>query len=141
MLHRELDIILTYDNVSLEDRARLHSLESPEGHREKALYDYTFMLASCFQTGAPYLIMLEDDFLATDDWYGRTKAAIEDLGRRSEHDISIYLRLFYNTRLQGWNFESWPCYLFWSMSFEILLLGILYIFRRYSSLVATFLGF
>jgi hypothetical protein len=84
--------------------------------------------------------MLEDDVVvAADGWYRRTKVALADMEGRSEYTDSIYLRLFYNTRIQGWNSEFWQHYLFWSVIFEILLLGVLWFFHRNNIAVAKFL--
>jgi hypothetical protein len=58
---------------------------------------------------------------------------------RSDYTSSVYLRLFYNTRIQGWNSEFWPHYLFWSVVFESLLVGVLWFLRRSNAAAAKFL--
>lgn len=135
-LHKFADRIVTYEELPPRDKAHLHALESPDGHREKGLYDYSYMLEQCLNTESPYVLVLEDDVLAVEGWYQRTKSAIADLEERPEYDRSIYLRLFYNTRLQGWNSESWPSYLFWSTVFELVLAGML-VALRYSCTTAS----
>lgn len=76
------DEVITYDNVSARDRARMRSQETPKGHMKKALFDYSFMLQKCLDSKAPYILMLEDDVIAADGWYRRTKAALTDkIGR------------------------------------------------------------
>jgi hypothetical protein len=133
------DDVLTYESVSAEDRTRLRFMETPTGHKEKALFDYSYMLRGCLNTTAPYFLLLEDDVLASDGWYPRTKAALKDLESRRQYTNSVYLRLFFNTRIQGWNSESWPYYLVSSLAFEILLIGALYFLRKRSNTAATFL--
>ena len=133
------DEIITYENVSARDKARMRLQETPNGHMKKALFDYSFMLQKCLDSKAPYILMLEDDVIAADGWYRRTKAALADMESRSEYTNSVYLRLFYNTRIQGWNSEFWPHYLFWSVVFEIVLVGALWFLRRSNSAAAKFL--
>lgn len=133
------DEVLTYANVSAKDRARMRSWESPKGHKKKALFDYAYTLQSCFNSSAPYILMLEDDVIAADGWYPRTKAALEDLENQEKYANSIYLRLFYNTRLQGWNSELWPQYLFCSVVFEMLLFGVLWTLYHSNATIAKFL--
>lgn len=133
------DQVLTYANVSARDRARMRFLESPKGHKKKALLDYAYTLQSSYNSSAPYILMLEDDVIAVDGWYPRTKAALKDLENQSQYANSIYLRLFYNTRLQGWNSELWPQYLFWSVVFEMLLFGVLWTLYHNSAAIAKFL--
>jgi len=133
------DEVVTYENVSIWDKARMRSQETPKGHMKKALFDYSFMLRRCLDSQAPYILMLEDDVIAADGWYRRTKAALADLANRPDYASSIYLRLFYNTRIQGWNSEFWPHYLFWSVVFESLLGGILWLLHRNNAAAAGFL--
>jgi GR25 family glycosyltransferase involved in LPS biosynthesis len=133
------DEVITYENVSARDKARMRLQETPNGHMKKALFDYSFMLQKCLDSKAPYILMLEDDVIAADGWYRRTKAALTDMESRSEHTSSVYLRLFYNTRIQGWNSEFWPHYLFWSVVFEILLVSVLWFLRHSNAAAAKFL--
>jgi hypothetical protein len=75
-LRNVADKILLYD-LPEDQMNHLRSLEK-EGslYREKGLFDYTYLLKSCLATGAPYIIMLEDDVLALDGWYHRTEDAL-----------------------------------------------------------------
>ena len=138
-LHTLTDTVFTYENVSLIDKARMRSQESPDGHKNKALFDYSYMLRRCLETNAPYISMLEDDVIAADGWYRRTKAAVQEMENMAEYRSSLYLRLFYNTRIQGWNSESWPLYLFCSVAFEILLVSFLRLVRRVNKAASRFL--
>lgn len=133
------DRIITYEALPQRDKARLRYLETPEGHREKALYDYSYMLETCLNLSTPYMLLLEDDVLAADGWYQRLNAAVKDWQNQVEYDRSIYLRLFYNTRLQGWNSERWPLYLFWSVVVEVILLGTVFVLRRESTVASRIL--
>lgn len=84
--------------------------------------------------------MLEDDVIAANGWYLRTKAALIEMEKQPEYANSIYLRLFYNTRIQGWNSEFWPVYLLWSMVFETALFSILWTLRRRRARFSRFLN-
>ncbi|WPH03905.1 Hypothetical protein R9X50_00678800 [Acrodontium crateriforme] len=130
-LHNVADHILIYSNetVSAEDQERLRGMENPGGHFEKGLFDWIFMLKGCMNSTADYYVLVEDDALAMDGWYSRTKAALKTIEDSPLYGNSIYLRLFYNTGLQGWNSEYWPYYVFWSVAFELFVLGIIYLLR------------
>ncbi|WPG99527.1 Hypothetical protein R9X50_00234200 [Acrodontium crateriforme] len=131
------DKIVTYDDehVSDADRARLrHMTSGQQGHKEKALFDYKSVLRGCLKnTHAPYVLIVEDDTLAIDGWYSHTMAALRELEANRDYKTALYLRLFYNTGLQGWNSEFWPYYLFYSIIFELVFLGILISIRSMTS--------
>lgn len=133
------DSIPTYENVASKDRQRLRSQESAKGHEKKALFDYSYTLQTCLNTTASYILMLEDDVLAAEGWYSRTRAAIEEMEMQPRFDKSLYLRLFYNTRLQGWNSQFWPYYLWWSIVAELSLAAVLWLLRRNISSARQFL--
>jgi hypothetical protein len=44
----------------------MRSQETPKGHEKKALFDYSYMLRKCLDSGTPYILMLEDDTIAAD---------------------------------------------------------------------------
>lgn len=138
-LHGLADKILSYNNVSASNAARMRTQESAKGHKKKALFDYSYTMQSCLDSGAPYILMLEDDVIAARGWYPRMKASLEELEGQPEYNESLYLRLFYNTRLQGWNKQFWPTYLFWSLVLEILAAGILWTVHRNNASASRFL--
>jgi hypothetical protein len=80
-LNRVPDQVLLYDNATV-DIDHIRSLESSEARfdgREKALFDYTYLLKACEAVGAQYVVMLEDDVLAMDGWYHRTRQALHSI--------------------------------------------------------------
>lgn len=97
----------------------------------KPLYDYIYLLRNCYSRGAPYVVILEDDVIAADGWYYRTKTALEAWESKPDFAESLYLRLFYNERILGWNSEEWTTYLIRVVMVEALVLGILVAVRRY----------
>lgn len=77
-LYNLADQVLLY-NTSEVDVDHIRSLETNEAKkagREKALFDYTYLLKECAAVDSPYVIMLEDDLVALDGWYHRTRAAL-----------------------------------------------------------------
>ncbi|KAE8378977.1 integral membrane protein [Aspergillus bertholletiae] len=119
-LHELADQVLLYDKKGI-DIDHIRGLETAEAKTlalEKGLLDYTYLLKACAATGAPYTVMLEDDVVALDGWYHRTKQALRAAERQTEDKKSskwLYLRLFYTENLLGWNSEEWPTYLLCSL--------------------------
>jgi hypothetical protein len=113
------DEVLTYD-VSAEEMQHIKDMEAEGGlYREKGLYDYSYLIKQCYETGIEYMALLEDDIVAMDGWYHRTMAAIEDVEKlsteRKKRSDWLYLRLFYTEEFLGWNSEEWSTYLIYSL--------------------------
>ena len=126
------DEILTYLDAVSPIRPYAHRLETTDVKWErKPLFDYTHLLRHCHGTGTPYVVILEDDVIGADGWYLRTKAALQALEQSSSFEDTIYLRLFYNERILGWNNEEWFSYLLRCVLFEGFVLGIIVTIRRY----------
>ncbi|KAI9682197.1 MAG: hypothetical protein M1817_000251 [Caeruleum heppii] len=114
------DKVLQYDPTNAADLARLRTWKEGSWYRNKTIYDYTYLLRDCLATGARYIAMIEDDTLAVEGWLPRAMSAVEEVDtrmrlHRSDQNFAwIYLRLFFEEDLLGWNSENWPSYLFWS---------------------------
>lgn len=77
------DKVLYYD-VDKEKLDHLRKLEQDGGlFREKGLFDYSYLLKACAAVDTPHVLMVEDDVLAMDGWYHRTKQALADAGRQT----------------------------------------------------------
>lgn len=101
------DRIITYETTSEKEATFVRELESQDlDHKAKPLHDYVKLLRSCHSTGAPFVLMLEDDVLNASGWYLQTQIAIRELQEKNNFDKAIYLRLFYTTHLLGWNEEE-----------------------------------
>ncbi len=82
-LHNVPDLVLTYD-LSPDQLDHIRKLEGDRGlFREKALFDYTYLLKACAAVGTPYIAMLEDDVIALDGWYHRTQEALQQVEDQS----------------------------------------------------------
>lgn len=84
-VHELADKVLLYDENDI-DIDHIRSLETAEARTlalEKGLLDYTYLLKACTAIGTPYTVMLEDDIIALDGWYHRTKEAISAVERQT----------------------------------------------------------
>lgn len=75
------DKVLVYDEENIGYVKKLE--ESDKVAAEKGLFDYTYLLKACEATGAPYVMLVEDDVIAMDGWYHRTKQALVDAERKT----------------------------------------------------------
>lgn len=127
------DTVLTYADADEETLRQVKEADAPGEQRFqiKPLFDYVHLLRTCYEDGAEWVVMLEDDTIAAEGWYVATKAATRELERRKAVDKMVYLRLFYNERILGWNSEEWFSYLLWSLWIDALVLGALCLVRRY----------
>ncbi|OQE27931.1 hypothetical protein PENFLA_c005G05868 [Penicillium flavigenum] len=137
-LYKLADQVLLY-NASEVDVDHIRSLETDEAKiagREKALFDYTYLLKACAKIDTPYVVMLEDDLVALDGWYHRTQTALssaEEQTREMGAANWLYLRLFYTEEYFGWNAEEWLAYLLYSILVVCLVVCVLLVFRRFNA--------
>ncbi|THC96040.1 hypothetical protein EYZ11_004461 [Aspergillus tanneri] len=119
-LQNVADKVLLYDenDVDIDHIRALESDDAKQYAREKALFDYAYLLKTCEAVNASYVAILEDDILALDGWYHRTQYAVEEADRMTNEKGAskwLYLRLFYTEQFLGWNSEEWPTYLLYSI--------------------------
>ncbi|KAH7304023.1 hypothetical protein B0I35DRAFT_445729 [Stachybotrys elegans] len=115
------------------ERQALAEAMGTQGHSIKAKFDYSLVMEECYNTGAQYILMIEDDVVFMDGWLHRTMEAldtarIKTLSRRDNSKF-LYLRLFYYEGLLGWNAESWPKYVAWSLTAMMSVLGFMLLLR------------
>ncbi|KAJ5483215.1 hypothetical protein N7530_002461 [Penicillium desertorum] len=103
-LERVVDSVLTY-NVSAEEFRYLQKLEEERNFYEKGVYDYIYLLNRCLETGAPYILVLEDDVIFADGWLVKTLNGLYTLshGRTARNGSWIYLRLFFTETSLAWS--------------------------------------
>jgi hypothetical protein len=74
--------------------------------------DYASLVDACRARGADYFLLVEDDIVASRDWFDRLQESLtemEDINHASAD--WLYLRLFYTELYLGWNSEEWPRYI------------------------------
>jgi hypothetical protein len=138
-LHTLSDEVLTYKYTSPPTQAEMSSLEKTDlEHRVKPMLDYIFLIKACYNTGAPFIAMIEDDVIANDAWYRRLQSALHSL---SEEDIAStsYIRLFFNSGLLGWNSERWREHLAFSVFVAVTVFITIRILSHYSDSCSSFL--
>lgn len=123
------DRLLTYHKDD-PDFERLKNWEEGGFYRNKTIYDYTNLLKNCYDTGAEYVAMIEDDTLAVKGWLPSALQALDDVKQRTANTNWIYMRLFYVDDLLGWNSEEWPRYLAWSFVIWALLTAMMFASKR-----------
>ncbi|CRG86983.1 hypothetical protein PISL3812_03996 [Talaromyces islandicus] len=132
-LHAAADTVLLYDFPKGQMK-HINKLEQGGGRpKEKALFDYMYLLKACEALGSPYVVMIEDDVVAMDGWYHRTRQALEDAeSQTAEIGASqyLYLRLFYTHKFLGWNSEEAFTYFLSSLFVVASVGGILIATRR-----------
>ncbi|RYC54819.1 hypothetical protein CHU98_g11394 [Xylaria longipes] len=127
-----VDTLASYNDN--EERLRLVQTMDPRSHAIKSKFDYSVVMEECEKTGAPYILMIEDDVVFLDGWRHRTMRALDIATTKSweagKADF-LYLRLFYYEGLLGWNSESWPTYVGSSFAVVAVVLSSLLLARRY----------
>ena len=112
-LANAVDKVLLYD-VNQQQMTDLISWEKEKDYRKKAIFDYTYVLQRCHDSGAQWIAMIEDDTLAVKGWYSDAIKALEraDAMHTAADDKDwLYMRLFFTEEFLGWNSEEWPRYL------------------------------
>ncbi|CEI66030.1 hypothetical protein FVEN_g4559 [Fusarium venenatum] len=100
-LKRAVDQVYTYNNdtTSIE---YLSELEKTQNYREKGVFDYTLALERCYDTGASYVAVFEDDILLARGWFMRTLQGLADIASIDSEQHWLFMRLFNQERSIGW---------------------------------------
>lgn len=98
--------------------------EDPRNKRVQ--FDYANLMAACQKQGSDYFVLVEDDVIASRDWFKRLTRSIDSVEAQTTkgHDW-LYLRLFYTETYLGWNSEEWPIYLGKSILVYIAVIGVI----------------
>ena len=128
-----VDDVLFYD-VNRNVTNLLTQWEKERAYTKKGLFDYSYTLQRCLETGAQWIAMLEDDTLAAEGWYPRTMDALDkaDDQHQQSHQDWLYLRLFFTEEFLGWNIEEAPRYLLQSLVISAAVAGFLLLFRSFT---------
>jgi hypothetical protein len=83
-----------------------------DGRVENMRLDHSLLVETCRNHSADYFALVEDDIIASRDWFRRVKkglAYVEAQTSRTKHEW-LYLRMFFSELLMGWNSEEWLAY-------------------------------
>ena len=115
-IREAVDDFYTYNTSDME-KDRLRVLEETGAYAEKGVYDYMHALRRCYDTGARYIGMFEDDILLADGWMVRTLQSLSQIPTVDDDDGErpwLFMRLFNQERSTGWasrrvgdNNEAW----------------------------------
>ncbi|EON95703.1 putative integral membrane protein [Phaeoacremonium minimum UCRPA7] len=83
-----------------------------DGRVENMRLDHSVLVETCRNYGSPYFALVEDDIVASRDWFRRFKKGLAYTESQSEKTQTdwMYLRLFYSEIFMGWNSEEWLTY-------------------------------
>ncbi|KAM0326971.1 hypothetical protein ACHAQA_006092 [Verticillium albo-atrum] len=103
--------VVPFDAVALNPADIPANISKPQ----KSASDFALIADACGSSEAPYFALIEDDVIASRDWFTRTMGALDSLeGKKSWAGRDwLYLRLFYSETFLGWNNEEWPSYATW----------------------------
>uniref|UniRef100_A0A0B7K418 Uncharacterized protein n=1 Tax=Bionectria ochroleuca TaxID=29856 RepID=A0A0B7K418_BIOOC len=101
-LHQAVDGVLTY-NVNATQLSYLRHLEATEKYQEKGLFDYSYALQQCYDAGASYIGLFEDDIILAHGWLIRALQGLREITESDqEHTHWLFMRLFNQERSTGW---------------------------------------
>ncbi|KAF4971328.1 hypothetical protein FZEAL_9878 [Fusarium zealandicum] len=110
-IREAVDDVFTYE-VDAKQMKHLQHLEETAHYSEKGVHDYLYALERCYDTGAPYIGMFEDDILLARGWMVRTLRGVQEIS--SSQQPWLFMRLFNQERSIGWasreiggNHEHW----------------------------------
>ncbi|KAI0165030.1 integral membrane protein [Xylariaceae sp. FL1272] len=122
------------DTLSAYPNPDVAELMVNQNHGTKSKFDYSLVMDECERTGAPYIMMLEDDVVFVEGWWPRVSKALETATSKTwsaGYKDFLYLRLFYYEGLQGWDSVYWRTYVAWSTFVTIAVASLsLYVRRR-----------
>ncbi|KAI1755921.1 integral membrane protein [Xylaria castorea] len=141
-LHNMVDSLPAYpDNPQLlELLETLEDDDSYPAHARKQKIDYSVLLDECAKVQPAYTATLEDDVIALDGWFHRLLDALRKAERQTQdmgRDHFLYLRIFNDSRLLGWNSEEWHYYVGASTLFMLVNIALILGSRRYSQRFRT----
>ncbi|KAF4463098.1 Alpha-13-mannosyl-glyco 4-beta-N-acetylglucosaminyltransferase C [Fusarium albosuccineum] len=118
-LHNVADEVLVYgeegDESQTDERQRITTISRQlfpgDGRNKRVQLDYANVIRACRATEADYFVLIEDDVIASRDWFQRLHRSLGETETQNTGADWLYLRLFYSETYMGWNSEEWPVYL------------------------------
>ncbi|POR36406.1 Uncharacterized protein TPAR_03408 [Tolypocladium paradoxum] len=83
-----------------------------DGRTENMRLDHSVLVERCRSQTTPFFALVEDDVIASRDWFARFRSAVGHVDREAQKSGRdwLYMRLFYSELLMGWNAEEWLSY-------------------------------
>ncbi|CEJ80677.1 hypothetical protein VHEMI00848 [[Torrubiella] hemipterigena] len=100
---------------------------------ESMRMDHSALVAACQETGSRYFALIEDDVIASPDWFRKMKAGLAQVEAKSRESGRewVYLRLFYSETFMGWNSEEAPTYMgYIALLYAVILVVCIQLWRR-----------
>lgn len=84
-----------------------------DGRVENMRLDHSVLVETCRNSGARYFALVEDDVIASRDWFYKLKHGLRFVENQTKRDGKswLYLRLFYSELFMGWNLEELLVYM------------------------------
>lgn len=141
-LNRLVDKAYTYETSDVIYQY-MSDMEHNRKSAEKNIIDYTYALQSCYNTGANWIVVFDDDIIVADGWFSRTLIALYEVEVNTLKTSRewLYMRLFNEERMLGWgskdigsHSEPWI-----SLGVVCFILGVVQAARPRSRLVRKYM--
>ncbi|KAJ4256062.1 hypothetical protein NW762_009136 [Fusarium torreyae] len=97
-----VDDVFTYD-PNATDMAHMGYLEQTGQYAEKGVFDYTYELQRCYESGASYVGMFENDIILAHGWLIKTLRGLREITSSDEnYQDWLSMRLLNLEGLIGW---------------------------------------
>ena len=85
---------------------RLQGLQGNQQFWHKSMFVYEYLLKQCLEISSGWIMVIEDDVIGKEGWYTQAMELLREIPMRMKCLGWLYLRLFYNENLFGWNSHS-----------------------------------
>lgn len=108
----------------------------------KTLFDNSMVVEACRHRGAPYFALVQDDVIASRDWFKQLRAAISEVRKRTEKSGRdwFYIRLFYSEMQIRWSREEGLYYLSYIGKVYFLIAAMLYLVVGLHMVLGWYIG-
>ncbi|KAK5995387.1 hypothetical protein PT974_03791 [Cladobotryum mycophilum] len=144
-LHTIADTVLVHEDTADLPVVKSHYHKIPRlppktDRSEHMRQDFAKLLETCRQLNTEYFILVEDDVIASRDWFRRLRRVLPEVNSQaySKSKDWLYLRLFYSETYMGWNSEEWPIYIKYIALVYVATIAVLFGLRQLYHLVPVF---
>ncbi|KAF4497623.1 integral membrane [Fusarium agapanthi] len=109
------DVLVYSDNTKTESKLNykvlphdVRGMGRSDDRVENIRLDHSVLFEACRRRDPTYFALIEDDIIATPDWFTRFKKGVIEVEQKATdaHKDWMYLRLFYSEIFMGWNNEE-----------------------------------